>query len=91
MNAPNVSGWKPEMGSAEGSAQATNSGDRALMLEEALSFELGRFDATGVDFEAAELEPLASLAGRLRAEPPKLPGLTEPETVRHYTRWDRAR
>ncbi len=89
MNAPNLSGWRPEMGNAEGAAQATHSGDRALMLEEPLSFELGRFDATGVDIEAAELEPLAALAAHLRKEGPVLPGLTEPETVRHYTRLSR--
>ena len=47
MNALNTSGWKPEMGSADVSFSPTHSGDRALMLEEALSFELGRFDATG--------------------------------------------
>ncbi len=89
MNAPNTSGWRPEMGSAEVSLSPTSSGDRALMLEEALSFELGRFDATGVDIEPAELEPLAALGPHLRQTAPALPGLTEPETVRHYTRLSR--
>jgi glycine dehydrogenase subunit 2 len=94
MSATNAAGWRPEMGPVqhpahEDAAQLTSSGDRALMLEEPLTFELGRFDATGVDIEAAELEPLASLAGFLRKQAPALPGLTEPETVRHYTRLSR--
>jgi glycine dehydrogenase subunit 2 len=89
MNAPNTSGWRPAMGNAETAEFKTSSGDYALMLEEPLSFELGRFDATGVDIEPAELEPLDALAGFLRQEPADLPGLTEPETVRHYTRLSR--
>ena len=89
MNAPNLAGWRPELGSADAAAQPTASGDRALMLEEALSFELGRFDATGVDIDPPELDVMSSLARHLRAAPPVLPGLTEPETVRHYTRLSR--
>ncbi|MFM5918487.1 MAG: aminotransferase class V-fold PLP-dependent enzyme, partial [Novosphingobium sp.] len=94
MNAPNASGWRPELGPAqhpnhEDAVQSTASGDRALMLEEALIFELGRFDATGVDIDEPEFEPLGSLAGKLRTAPAALPGLTEPETVRHYTRLSR--
>jgi glycine dehydrogenase subunit 2 len=89
MNAPNTAGWRPAMGSADRAAFTTSSGDYALMLEEPLSFELGRFDATGVDIEAADLEPLAALAGYLRKNDAALPGLTEPETVRHYTRLSR--
>ena len=91
MTAANTAGWRPEMGPAqhpahEDAPRPTNSGDRALMLEEALIFELGRFDATGVDIDEAELEPMGALSGFLRKAAPALPGLTEPETVRHYTR-----
>lgn len=89
MNAPNTAGWRPAVGSAETAEFKTASGDYALMLEEPLIFELGRFDATGVDIEPAALEPLAALSGFLRKESPALPGLTEPETVRHYTRLSR--
>ncbi|MEY4952479.1 MAG: hypothetical protein RL299_903, partial [Pseudomonadota bacterium] len=49
MSGVNASGWRPEMGSAEAAGKATASGDKALMLEEALIFELGRPDPDGVD------------------------------------------
>lgn len=89
MNAPNVSGWRPAMGSAEVSAQVTASGDRALMLEEPLIFELGRPGTCGVDIDDPALEPLPALGRHLRQAAPALPGLSEPETVRHYTRLSR--
>ena len=47
----NASGWKPEMGVAEAGAPATHTGNRALMLDEALIFEIGDEHTTGVDFE----------------------------------------
>ncbi|MDP3906905.1 aminomethyl-transferring glycine dehydrogenase subunit GcvPB [Novosphingobium sp.] len=91
MNAPNPSGWRPAMGVAapDGFESPTVSGDRALMLEEPLIFELRQPGTTGVDIDDLGLEPLDALAGFLRAEAPALPGLTEPETVRHYTRLSR--
>ena len=91
MNAPNPSGWRPAMGVAapEGFDSPTVSGDRALMLEEPLIFELREPGTTGVDIDDLGLAPLDTLAGFLRAEAPALPGLTEPETVRHYTRLSR--
>lgn len=94
MNAPNTAGWRPEMGPAkqpaqELAAQATNSGDRGLMLEEALIFELGRTGTCGVDIDPPEHDVLPALALHLRAEPLALAGLSEPETVRHYTRLSR--
>ena len=91
MNAPNPSGWRPAMGVAapEGFESPTVSGDRALMLEEPLIFELREPGTTGVDIDDPGLAPLDTLAGFLRAEAPALPGLTEPETVRHYTRLSR--
>lgn len=66
----------------------TYTGNRALMLEEALIFEMGREDGTGVDIPAAPAgaDKLGSLA---RNRPIGLPGLSEPETVRHYTRLSR--
>ena len=91
MNAPNPSGWRPAMGVAapEGFDSPTVSGDRALMLEEPLIFELREPGTTGVDIDDLGLAPLDTLAAFLRAEAPALPGLTEPETVRHYTRLSR--
>ncbi len=89
MNAPNTSGWRPVMGSPVTADSPTASGDRALMLEEPLIFELGRPGTCGVDIELPEHEPLPALARFLRAKPLALPGLSEPETVRHYTRLSR--
>ena len=89
MNAPNASGWRPEMGPGETVARPTASGDRALMLEEPLIFDLAAPGGCGVDWDEAEGEVDPSLAHWLRAEPPALPGLSEPEVVRHYTRLSR--
>lgn len=91
MNAQNPSGWRPSMGAAGagGDADVTSSGDRGLMLEEPLSFEIGSPEKCGVDLDEPDAAPLASLASHLRAEAPDLPGLTEPEAVRHYTRLSR--
>ncbi|MBC2668673.1 aminomethyl-transferring glycine dehydrogenase subunit GcvPB [Novosphingobium piscinae] len=91
MNAPNVSGWRPAMGEGggEGAPIVTTSGDRGLSLEEPLIFELGRAGTCGVDLDEVDTPVVPGLARFLRAAPPALPGLTEPETVRHYTRLSR--
>jgi glycine dehydrogenase subunit 2 len=49
----NPSGWRPEMGAANNDAGAgeTFTGNRALMLEEPLIFEIGDTETTGVDLE----------------------------------------
>src|SRR5688500_19861700 len=58
------------------------------MLEEALLFEIGSVDQTGVDFPP--FEPNASrLGGMERNREIGLAGLSEPEAVRHYTRLSR--
>ena len=84
----NPSGWRPSApANALGEAQ-TVTGNRALMLEEALLFEIGSVDRTGVDF--ADVPECASrLSGLERNRQIGLPGLSEPETVRHYTRLSR--
>jgi glycine dehydrogenase subunit 2 len=89
MSAANAAGWRPTMGEAgdAGPRFTTASGDYALMLEEPLSFEIGRSDKFGVDLDEPATAPLAGLP--LRKAAPDLPGLTEPETVRHYTRLSR--
>ena len=89
MNTINASGWKPEMVVNDSAAvPVTTTGNRALMLEEALIFEIGGSETCGVD-----LPPVPSHTSRLgdlsRARPIGLPGLSEPETVRHYTRLSR--
>lgn len=53
MNAPNTSGWKPgtpEAPTGESGIE-TVTGNRGLMLEEPLIFEIGGSETTGVDFE----------------------------------------
>lgn len=88
MSKLNPAGWRPEMVAADGADDAaTFTGNRALMLEEPLIFEIGSRHTTGVDFdEAAEDYDLGGLA---RTAPIHLPGLSESETVRHYTRLSR--
>lgn len=91
MNAPNKSGWKPAI-TAEGDTvggPATYTGNRALMLDEALIFEIGDKNTTGVDLPEPDLSAPNRLGGMERAADIGLPGLSEPETVRHYTRLSR--
>ena len=84
----NQSGWRPEMRNAEGTTSETLTGNRALMLEEALIFEIGDTETTGVDF--AKLPASVSRLGGLeRNRAMGIPGLSEPETIRHYTRLSR--
>ena len=84
----NPSGWRPSAPTAgDGSAASTVTGNRALMLEEPLLFEIGKRDQTGVDFEQAAAG--ASRLGGLERNGVDLPGLSEPEAVRHYTRLSR--
>ena len=88
MTAVNPSGWRPSAPHAgEGGAPPTVTGNRALMLEEPLLFEIGSRDQTGVDIEPAEAN--VSRLGGLERDGLDLPGLSEPETVRHYTRLSR--
>jgi len=76
------------MGDAANDAAPTFSGNRALMLDEPLIFEIGSNETTGVDF--AEVPKVAPRLGGLeRTAAIGLPGLSEPETVRHYTRLSR--
>ena len=66
----------------------TTTGNCALMLEEALIFEIGDTQTTGVDL-AEPPAAAARLGDMARTRPIGLPGLSEPETVRHYTRLSR--
>ena len=67
---------------------ATFTGNRGLQIEEALIFEQGSFIRSGVDLPKVEGKP-DRLGGMERTKPIGLPGLSEPETVRHYTRLSR--
>jgi glycine dehydrogenase subunit 2 len=67
---------------------ATFTGNRGLMLEEPLLFESGRVETSGVDFEALP-EHVRRLGGLERRLAPGLPGLSEGECVRHFTRLSR--
>ncbi len=60
-------------------------GGRGLLQDEPLLFEVGGFDRTGVDLAEPALDA-SDLAGLTRDAPIGLPGLSEPEAVRHYVR-----
>ena len=80
MNAPNQSGWKPAMELSEDgmhNGPATTTGNRALMLEEPLLFEIGRADVTGVDLPPVDAGAPTRLGGLARSEAIGLVGLTE--------------
>jgi glycine dehydrogenase subunit 2 len=84
----NPSGWRPSSAVNEQRETHTVTGNRALMLEEPLLFEIGSTDQTGVDF-ARSPQRSTRLGGLERSRPIGLPGLSEPEAVRHYTRLSR--
>ncbi len=88
MSNINPAGWRPEMTPERRAHNATFTGNRALMLEEPLIFEIASTATTGV--EVAEPAKVASKLGGLeRTAEIGLPGLSEPEAVRHYTRLSR--
>ncbi|KQN90484.1 glycine dehydrogenase [Sphingomonas sp. Leaf231] len=84
----NASGWKPTSPVAGGNAAPTFTGNKALMLEEPLIFEIGSTETTGVDFAGGDVAG-SRLGDLTRTAPIGLPGLSEQETVRHYTRLSR--
>ncbi len=84
----NPSGWRPSTPANEQGEASTVTGNRALMLEEPLLFEIGSVEQTGVDFPAFNTKA-TSLGGLERSQPIDVPGLSEPEAVRHYTRLSR--
>lgn len=63
----------------------TFTGNKALQIEEALSFEFGDFAGTGVDLPEPE-GTFDRLGGLNRNNDIGLPGLSEPETMRHFVR-----
>ncbi|MEE9434844.1 MAG: aminomethyl-transferring glycine dehydrogenase subunit GcvPB [Sphingorhabdus sp.] len=88
MSDLNKGGWRPEMTEERRDEQGTFTGNRALMLDEALIFEIGDSETTGVDLaDFPQVE--TRLGGMERDRRIGLPGLSEPEAVRHYTRLSR--
>ncbi|MDE1940108.1 MAG: aminomethyl-transferring glycine dehydrogenase subunit GcvPB, partial [Alphaproteobacteria bacterium] len=75
-------------GAGETQELPTISGDRGLDHEVSLIFELGRAGATGVDIPQVQIGD-TRLGGQRRRGPIGLPGLSEPEVVRHYVRLSR--
>ncbi len=73
---------------AETDQATTFTGNRALMVDEPLIFERGSPGRSGVDLPAAP-EAESRLGGLDRSDPIGVPGLSEAETVRHYTRLSR--
>ena len=63
---------------------ATFTGNRALLIEESLIFEKDAFGGTGVDLPAPA--GVNRLGPHQRKSPIGLPGLSEPETMRHFVR-----
>ncbi|MCI0466898.1 MAG: aminomethyl-transferring glycine dehydrogenase subunit GcvPB [Beijerinckiaceae bacterium] len=78
----------PQAAEAEVQSTETFTGNHGLEIEEGLIFEVGRLENTGVDLD--EPPPFKHRLGALeRHEPASLPGLSEPETMRHYVRLSR--
>ena len=88
MSTINQSGWRPTAPQQGGHAAPTFTGNKALMLEEPLIFEIGDNHTTGVEV-APPVTATSRLGGLARTASIDLPGLSEPETVRHYTRLSR--
>ena len=74
---------RPE--TAANAAPKSVTGGRGLLQDEPLLFERDGWDKTGVDLPDAGLGA-DDLGDLVRAEPISLPGLSEPETLRHYVR-----
>ena len=67
---------------------ATHTGNRALIVDEPLIFEVGSPDRSGVDLPAPPAVE-SRLGGLERTAPIAIPGLSEGEAVRDYTRLSR--
>ncbi len=76
---------RPTRPEIEIEAAEHGAGGNGLLQDEPLIFELDGWAKTGVDLPEAELDA-SDLAGLTRDAPIGLPGLSEPETLRHYVR-----
>ncbi len=84
----NNQGRPSQAGEAGAQELPTISGDRGLDHEEPLIFELGRPGIAGVDISEVQISE-QRLGGLKRRAAIGLPGLSEPEVVRHYVRLSR--
>ncbi|MBF0251001.1 MAG: aminomethyl-transferring glycine dehydrogenase subunit GcvPB [Alphaproteobacteria bacterium] len=73
------------MGGSQAPGAQTVSGSRGLEFAEPLIFEMHHEGRTGVDLPDVPVSD-ARLNGMRRQGPVGLPGLSEPQVVRHYTR-----
>src|SRR5262249_42104571 len=90
-----MTGWSQALGDAHGQitgthpvmarAAATLTGNRGLQLEEPLLFEQDSPGHCGVDLPAPPAHK-SRLGDLERKTPIGLPGLSEPQVVRHFTR-----
>jgi glycine dehydrogenase subunit 2 len=78
---------RPEVEASEAatSAHPTLTGGRGLLQDEPLIFELDGWSKTGLDLPAPSRDA-SDLGDLVRKEPIGLPGLSEPEAMRHYVR-----
>ena len=76
---------RPQASTDGASGHASLNGGRGLLQDEPLLFELGGWAKTGVDLPEPEHDA-SDLGDLVRAAPIGLPGLSEPETLRHYVR-----
>jgi glycine dehydrogenase subunit 2 len=82
MDARNKHSESPAVGAGH---PGTITGNRGLMIEEPLLFEQGAPGRSGVDLPDAP--PVADrLGGLARSSDLGLPGLSEPQVIRHFTR-----
>ncbi len=81
----NTQGRPTRAATAASGEMQTYSGNRGLDHEEPLLFEIGSLQRTGVDI-AEPKGGKSRLGGLERTEPIGLPGLSEPEAMRHYVR-----
>ncbi|MGE0717255.1 MAG: aminomethyl-transferring glycine dehydrogenase subunit GcvPB, partial [Alphaproteobacteria bacterium] len=82
-----MSDWSKALAgfAADGKGPGTISGNRGLQIEEPLIFEQDAEGRTGVDLPAPPAGP-SRMGGLERQSAIGLPGLSEPQVVRHYTR-----
>ncbi|HTQ32794.1 MAG TPA: aminomethyl-transferring glycine dehydrogenase subunit GcvPB [Stellaceae bacterium] len=82
-----MTGWSQALSRHPGATGDTETltGNRGLQIEEKLIFEQDSPGHCGVDLPAP-LPHRSRLAGLERKEPIGLPGLSEPQVVRHFTR-----
>ena len=64
----------------------TVSGSKGLLQHEPLIFDFDRWDETGVDLPKLKGKTKSRLGGVTRKKALELPGLSEPQAVRHYVR-----